>query len=56
MNYPISSIIVIINKPSIVRCSHIPHAELKIFPQCGHAIAVDAHDKYIKAIKRFLRK
>ncbi len=35
---------------------HIPNAQLKIFKDCGHAIAVDAHDKYIKTIKGFLKK
>lgn len=34
---------------------HIPNAELKIFRHCGHALAVDAHDKYIRAITRFLK-
>lgn len=34
---------------------HIPQAELKIFKNCGHAVAVDAHDKYIKAIRTFLK-
>jgi proline iminopeptidase len=33
---------------------HIPHARLKLFKNCGHAVAVDAHDAYIKAIKNFL--
>ena len=34
--------------------SHIPHAQLKIFRHCGHALAVDAHDKYIKTVQKFL--
>lgn len=34
---------------------HIPHAKLKIFKQAGHAVAVDAHDDYIKSIKRFIK-
>jgi len=40
---------------SKIIAQHIPHAELKIFRQCGHAIAVDANEKYIKAIKHFLK-
>jgi proline iminopeptidase len=39
-----------------VLAKNIHNASLKIFKQCGHAIAVDAHDKYIKIIHRFLRK
>ena len=35
---------------------HIPGAQLKIFKNCGHAMAVDAHDAYIKAISAFLKK
>lgn len=35
---------------------HIPTSELKIFKHCGHALAVDAHEKYIKAISKFLKK
>jgi proline iminopeptidase len=35
--------------------AHIPHATLKIFKNCGHSVAIDAHDAYIKAVKRFLR-
>lgn len=33
---------------------HIPDAVLKIFKNCGHSIAVDAHTSYIRIIKRFL--
>lgn len=33
---------------------HIPKAKLKIFKNCGHAIAVDAHEGYIKVIKQFI--
>lgn len=32
----------------------IPHAKLKIFKNCSHAIAVDAHSAYVKSIKKFL--
>jgi proline iminopeptidase len=39
---------------SKIIAEHIPDAQLKIFRNCGHAIAVDAHDRYIKAIKEFL--
>ncbi len=35
---------------------HIPHSQLKIFKKCGHSVAVDAHQSYIRAIKRFLLK
>lgn len=41
---------------SKIIAQHIPRSELKIFKNCGHAIAVDAHEKYIKAIKLFLKK
>lgn len=34
----------------------IPHAQLKIFKDCGHALAIDQQKKYIKAIKDFLLK
>jgi proline iminopeptidase len=37
-----------------ILAKHIPDSQLKIFNRCGHAIAVDAHEKYIKAIKGFL--
>lgn len=39
---------------SRLMAAKIPHAQLKIFSNCGHAVAVDAHDKYIRAIKKFL--
>lgn len=35
---------------------HIPNATLKIFNKCGHALSVDAKDKYLNEIKRFLLK
>ncbi len=38
-----------------VMAKHIPHAQLKIFRKCGHSVAIDAHDRYIKAIKQFLK-
>ena len=41
------------NQSKII-AKNIPHATLKIFKDCSHAIAVDAHDKYIASIKRFL--
>lgn len=34
---------------------NIKKSTLKIFRNCGHAISVDAHHKYIQAIKQFLR-
>lgn len=35
--------------------AHIPNSKLKIFKKCGHALAVDAHDRYLKAITQFLK-
>lgn len=35
---------------------HIKKSQLKIFKNCGHAVAVDAHKEYIKMIKKFLIK
>lgn len=35
---------------------HIPHAKLKLFKNCGHAIAVDKHNDYIRLISQFLNK
>jgi proline iminopeptidase len=32
----------------------IPHSILKIFKNCGHSIAMDAHEAYIKTIQKFL--
>lgn len=40
---------------SKIMAEQIRHARLKVFKNCGHAIAVDAHEQYIKLIKRFLR-
>lgn len=42
------------NQAKII-AKHIPKATLKIFKHCGHALAVDAHDKYINTIKKFLK-
>tara|TARA_R110000868_G_scaffold350501_3_gene611720 strand:- start:573 stop:1427 length:855 start_codon:yes stop_codon:yes gene_type:complete len=42
------------NQSKII-ADNIPDATLKIFKHCGHALAVDAHDNYIKIIKKFLR-
>ncbi len=39
-----------------IMAKKIPQAKLKIFKNCGHAIAVDAHKEYIKIIKQFLKK
>lgn len=41
------------NQSKII-AKNIPHSTLKIFKNCGHAIAVDAHKQYIKVIKKFL--
>lgn len=32
----------------------IPNATLRVFKNCGHAIAVDCHDKYISEIRKFI--
>lgn len=40
---------------SKVIVQQIPQAILKIFKHCGHSMAVDAHEKYIKTIKKFLK-
>ncbi len=40
---------------SKIMAKHIPHSQLKIFKNCGHVIAVDAHKNYINTIKGFLR-
>ena len=34
----------------------ISNATLKIFKNCGHSLAIDAHRHYIKAVKQFLAK
>jgi proline iminopeptidase len=34
---------------------NIPQAVLKIFPNCSHAVSIDAHKAYIKTITQFLR-
>lgn len=41
---------------SKVIAKNIPNAKLKVFKNASHAIAVDAHDEYIKIIKKFLKK
>lgn len=41
---------------SKIMAQKIPHAKLKIFKNCGHAIAVDAHTGYVNNIKQFLKK
>ena len=33
---------------------NITHSQLKIFKKCGHGLASDANDQYIKTVKRFL--
>jgi proline iminopeptidase len=38
-----------------IMAQHIPNAQLKIFKNCSHSIAVDAPEKYIKAIKHFMQ-
>ncbi len=39
-----------------IMAKNIPHAKLKIFKNCGHSIAVDAHEQYIREIRRFLKR
>jgi len=41
---------------SKIIAQHIPQAELKIFKNCGHMIAIDAHAKYIHAVKKFMKQ
>lgn len=40
---------------SRIIAKHIPNATLKIFKNCSHAVAVDAHKNYIKLISDFLK-
>jgi len=40
---------------SRIIAKNIPHAKLKIFKKCGHALTTDANDKYIKEVKYFLQ-
>ena len=40
---------------SKIIAKHISQAKIKIFKNCGHAIAVDAHQDYIKTIQKFLK-
>lgn len=35
---------------------NISNSTLKIFDKCGHALATDANNKYIRSIKKFLEK
>lgn len=41
---------------SKIIAKNIPKAKLKIYKEAGHAVAVDAHDDYIKSVKKFLAK
>jgi hypothetical protein len=34
---------------------NIPNAKLKIYENCGNAIAVDQHEKYIRDITSFIK-
>lgn len=43
------------NQSKII-ASQLPHSRLKIFKHCGHSLAVDAHDQYIRTVKRFLKE
>lgn len=38
-----------------VLAQHLPKAQLQVFNNCGHAMAIDAHKRYISAIKKFLK-
>lgn len=40
---------------SKIIAKHIKHSTLKIFKNSGHALAVDAHEQYIKTVIKFLR-
>lgn len=35
---------------------HVPHAKLKIFRKCGHALTTDANEKYLKEVTVFLQQ
>lgn len=39
---------------SRIMAEHIPDSRLKIFRRCGHSLATDANEKYIKEVKNFL--
>lgn len=39
-----------------ILAKHIKDAQLKIFKNCGHAVANDAQQKYLRAIINFLKK
>jgi proline iminopeptidase len=41
---------------SKIMAQKIPNSQLMIFKHCSHAIAVDAHKKYINVIKKFIHK
>lgn len=41
---------------SQIIANHIPNSQLKVFKNCGHAIATDANEQYIEAIKNFIEK
>ncbi len=43
-------------KQSRIMAEHIPHATLKIFKKCGHALTMDANDKYVKELKNFFKR
>ena len=38
-----------------IMAQEIPHSKLHIFKNCGHALAVDAKQKYLKLISQFLQ-
>lgn len=40
---------------SKIIAKHIPNAKLKIFKNCGHAIANDANKEYLQSIRKFLK-
>jgi proline iminopeptidase len=42
-------------KQSQIMAKHIRNSKLKIFKKCSHVITTDATDRYIKAIKQFLK-
>ena len=44
------------SKQSRIIASYIPHSQLKVFKNCGHALTTDANSKYIKEITFFLKK
>lgn len=41
---------------SKIIAKHIPNAQLKIIKDSGHSVSIDQNEKYIKAIRQFLKR